>query len=127
MGLFGFDLNIVTATIGAVSIGVGIDYAIHLTERYREELVRSVDAMDAMARAARGTGVALLTSAASSVAGFVIMAFAPMPLFAAYGLLTALMIVMAVSASLLVLPALLLLVTPRGHVATSTSNPKGVG
>jgi uncharacterized protein len=57
--------------------------------------------------------VALLTSSASSIAGFTVMAFAPMPLFASYGLLTALMIFLVVSASLLVLPALLLFVTPQ--------------
>ena len=39
------------------------------------------------------------------------MAFAPMPLFAAYGLLTAIMIAFAATASLVVLPGLLMLVT----------------
>ena len=113
MQVMGYNLNIVTATIGAVSIGVGIDYAIHLTERFREELARVTDAAEALSRAAGGTGVALLTSSASSIVGFTVMAFAPMPLFASYGLLTALMIFLAVSASLLVLPALLLFVTPQ--------------
>ena len=38
MYVAGFSINIVTATIGAVSIGIGIDFAIHYTMRYREEL-----------------------------------------------------------------------------------------
>jgi uncharacterized protein len=116
MGLLGFDLNIVTATIGAVSIGVGVDFAIHLTERFREELGRADEPIQALNRAANGTGVALLTSAASSIVGFSIMAFAPMPLFASYGMLTALMILFAVSASLLVLPSLLIFVAPAKRV-----------
>ena len=41
------------------------------------------------------------------------MGFAPMPLFASYGILTAIMIFLALSASVLVLPSLLLLVTPE--------------
>ena len=41
MYLIGFSLNFVTATIGAISIGVGIDYSIHMTERFREELGRT--------------------------------------------------------------------------------------
>jgi predicted RND superfamily exporter protein len=57
--------------------------------------------------------VALLASAASSVVGFTIMGFAPMPMFSSYGILTALMIFLALSASLVVLPSLLLLVTPE--------------
>ena len=112
MELFGFGLNFMTATIAAVSIGVGIDYAIHMTERFREELARTADTIEALERAARGTGVALLASAMTSIAGFSIMALAPMPFFASYGLLTAVMIFFAVAASLLVLPSLLLLVTP---------------
>lgn len=113
MFVFGFGLNFVTATIAAVSVGVGIDYAIHMTQRYREELARSDDAYHALGRAAHGTGGALIASAATSILGFTIMAFAPMPMFSSYGILTAVMIFLAVTASLLVLPSLLLLVTPR--------------
>jgi predicted RND superfamily exporter protein len=113
MHVTGFALNFVTATIGAVSIGVGIDYSIHMTQRFREELARSPDRITALRRAAGGTGVALGASAASSVVGFAIMGLAPMPLFSSYGLLTAAMIVLALVAALFVLPALLLLVTPE--------------
>ena len=97
--------------IGAISIGVGIDYSIHMTERFREELGRNASRIQALARAARGTGVALVASAASSVVGFTIMGFAPMPMFASYGQLTAVMITLALLASLIVLPSLLMLVT----------------
>ena len=111
MHVFGFELNFVTATIGAVSIGVGIDYSIHMTERFREEMNRSILPMDAVRKAAKGTGVALLASAGSSIGGFAVMGFAPMPLFSSYGILTATMIALALTASILVLPALLTLVT----------------
>ena len=109
----GFALNFVTATIGAVSIGVGIDYSIHMTERFREELRRSDSKGLALRRALDGTGVALAASALSSIVGFAIMGFAPMPMFATYGILTAIMIFLALAASLAVLPSLLLLVTPE--------------
>jgi predicted RND superfamily exporter protein len=111
MHVFGFELNFVTATIGAVSIGVGIDYSIHMTERFREEMNRSILPMEAVRKAAKGTGVALLASAGSSIGGFAVMGFAPMPLFSSYGILTATMIALALTASILVLPALLTLVT----------------
>ena len=111
MYAFGFSLNIVTATIGAISIGIGIDYSIHFTMRFREELTAVTSRDDALRASGEGTGLALAASALSSVVGFAILAFAPMPLFASYGLLTAVMIVMAVAASLLVLPSLLAVVT----------------
>lgn len=111
MYAFGFGLNFVTATIAAVSIGVGIDYAIHMTQRFREELRRNLTKEAALRKAAAGTGIALMTSAATSIVGFAIMGFAPMPMFSSYGILTAVMIFLSATASLLVLPSLLLLVT----------------
>ena len=88
-----------------------MDYAIHLTMRFREEMLRHPTREAALTAAGTGTGVALIASALSSVSGFAILAFAPMPMFATYGLLTAVMIVMAIAGSLLVLPSLLMLVT----------------
>ena len=107
----GFALNFVTATIGAISIGVGIDFSIHMTARFREELGRSGSKALALARALGSTGMALVASAGSSIVGFLIMAMAPMPMFATYGLLTAVMILLALVASVVVLPSLLVLVT----------------
>ncbi len=113
MYLLGFDLNFVTATIGAISIGVGVDFSIHLTQRFREEISKDGNGIQAVERAAKSTGMALIASASSSIAGFAIMGFAPMPMFSAYGTLTAIMVFMAAAAALLVLPSLLLLVTPK--------------
>ncbi|MBA0127653.1 MMPL family transporter [Haloechinothrix sp. YIM 98757] len=107
MSLAGFDVNLVTATIGAISIGIGIDFATHMTMRYREELRSAPDRSSALHAATRGTGAALTGSAVTSVAGFVILSFAPMPMFAGFGLLTAVMIVLALASCLLVLPGLL--------------------
>ena len=62
MYLAGFALNYVTAMIGAISIGVGIDYSIHMTQRFREELDRNETQIEAIKKAAAGTGVARCTS-----------------------------------------------------------------
>ena len=64
-----------------------------------------------------------MASAATSIVGFSVMAFAPMPLFASYGMLTAVMIFLAAAASLLVLPSLLLLVTPAGMLKEKVVTP----
>ena len=126
MKVAGYSINIVTATIGAISIGIGIDFAIHLTMRYREELQRLGKRQTAVRKAGEGTGIALLSSAVSSAVGFFILAFAPMPMFASYGLLTAVMISMAAAATLLVLPSLLVLVT-KDHPAEFSSSNQGGG
>ncbi len=111
MEIAGYSINLVTATIAAVSVGIGIDFAIHFIARYREELVARGLRSEAVRVAGEGTGVALVASAFSSAVGFGILALAPMPLFAAYGLLTALMIVMALVATLVVLPSVLVAIT----------------
>ena len=84
--------------------------------RFREELGRSGTCEQALSEAGTGTGSALLTSALSSMVGFAVLAMAPMPMFASYGLLTAVMICFAAAASLVVLPSLLLSIWPHLHV-----------
>ena len=113
MYLFDFSLNYVTATIGAISLGVGVDFAIHMTMRFREELSKQPSKYDALSNSISGTGVALLGSAISSVIGFAIMGFAPMPLFSTFGILTAIMICLALLSSLLTLPSLLYLFSKK--------------
>lgn len=113
MYLGNFSLNFVTAMIGAISIGIGIDYSIHMTERFRQELLLTNNKIEAVRNATHGAGTALVASAASSIAGFSILSFAPMPIFAAYGLLTAIMIFLALTVSIIVLPSLLILGTPK--------------
>jgi len=119
MFIAGYHLNIVTATIASISIGVGIDYSVHVTARFRQELAKIGDKNKAMERAARFSGAALLGSAASTMFGFAIIGFAPMPMFSSFGILTAIMILMAFVAALLVLPSLLILVTGKKEEVSS--------
>ncbi len=112
MYVAGYSINPVTSTIAAIAIGVGIDFATHFTVRFREELVGEPSRFPALRRAGEGTGGALTISALTSIAGFSVLGLAPMPIFAVYGILTAVMIAFAMLVSLLVLPSLLLFVTP---------------
>ncbi len=105
-------INVITATIAAIAIGVGIDFATHFTVRFREEFVGEPSRFPALRRAGEGTGGALALSALTSVIGFWVLSFAPTPIFATFGQLTAVMIIFALAVSLLVLPSLLLVVTP---------------
>lgn len=111
MAIAGFTINIVTATIAAIAVGVGIDFSTHFTARYREELANEPTRLAALRRAGEGTGGALVLSALTSVLGFTVMALAPTPIFSTFGILTAVMIALALAAALLVLPSVLLLIT----------------
>ena len=123
MALAGLTINIVTATIAAIAVGVGIDFSTHYTTRFREEFQTAPDRLAAIRRAGTGTGGALALSALTSVLGFTIMALAPTPIFATFGLLTAVMIILALFASLVLLPSVLILATPEKTVTTIEARP----
>ncbi|MFQ5967375.1 MAG: MMPL family transporter [Acidimicrobiia bacterium] len=111
MTVAGFTINVLTATIAAIAVGVGIDFSTHFTARFREEIQDRPNRLEALRRAGQGTGGALVLSALTSVLGFTVMALAPTPIFATFGILTATMIGLSLVAALVVLPSVLLLVT----------------
>ncbi|MGI9594617.1 MAG: efflux RND transporter permease subunit [Acidimicrobiales bacterium] len=111
MYLVDYKINVVTATIAAIAVGVGIDYSTHFTMRFREEFENEPSRFPALRRAGEGTGGALAISALSSIIGFSVMALAPMPIFVTFGTLTAVMITFSLLVSLMVLPSVLLVVT----------------
>jgi predicted RND superfamily exporter protein len=113
MWLRGHTLNAITATIAAIAVGVGIDFSTHFTVRFREEFKDEPSRFPALRRAGEGTGGAIALSALTSIIGFGVMALAPTPLFASFGELMAVMILFAAVVALLVLPSLLIIVTPR--------------
>ncbi|MDX2379748.1 MAG: MMPL family transporter [Acidimicrobiia bacterium] len=112
MYLVGYKVNVITATIAAIAVGVGVDYATHFTMRFIEEFEHEPSRVPALRRAGEGTGGALAISAMTSITGFLVMALAPMPMFVTFGVLTAVMIFFSLLVSLLVLPSLLMIITP---------------
>ncbi len=100
MYLCDYDFNVITATIAAISVAVGVDFSIHYAMCFREELARAGDRMAAIGLASEGTGTALTLSGGTSVIGFASLPLAPMLILAAYGLLTAVMIPLSLLASL---------------------------
>jgi predicted RND superfamily exporter protein len=109
--LLGLSFNALTALITSISIGLGVDYAIHMTDRYADELGKHGSVHGAIQGSVRGTGGALLGSAATTAGGFGVLMFAIIPPIAQFGLISALSIVYAFIATVLVLPSLLVLWT----------------
>jgi predicted RND superfamily exporter protein len=111
MYLLGIPFNIMTGMITSLTIGLGVAYSIHLSERYNQELERAETMWDAMHTAVTGTGGALLGSAATTVGGFGVLAFAILPPLQQFGIITGLTITYAFIASVLVLPSMLVVWT----------------
>ncbi len=112
MYLADYSLNMLTATIAAISIGVGIDFSIYFTERFRAELASGLDKSAAILKTAQNTGLALFCTALTTVLGFAVIAFAPMPMFSTFGVITAMMIALSLFMALFILPSLLYAFVP---------------
>ncbi|MCK4614932.1 MAG: MMPL family transporter, partial [Thermoplasmata archaeon] len=108
MHLFGYPINVVTVTIAAMTIGVGVDYSIHVRQRYREERENKLSRNEAMDLAIQHSGRALCGAAATTALGFGVLYFSEMNIFSMYGLLSSLMIVYAFLGAIVVLPVLLM-------------------
>lgn len=109
MYVLGYPLSVLNVLVASLTIGIGIDYSIHVAERFRHELRNGAGVDRAVTATVRGTGAALLGSMATTAAGFGVLAFAIHPPLQQFGTITAIMIGYAFLGSVLVLPSLLVL------------------
>ncbi len=126
MWLLDIAFNAQTATIASLGIGLGVDYSVHVSERFKHELDRIGDVADALERTIRGTGGALFASAITTASGFSTLALAINPSLQTFGVVIALAIVYAFLAAVFVLPSVLALwarVTDPTGVEESAATP----
>ena len=105
--LTGYGLNMITVSIAAISLGVGIDYVIHVIERFREEMEQSSNPTASIKAVGGASGLALVGSALSDIAGFLVIMQSSMGFFSTFGLFCAVMIGLALVASMVLAPAAL--------------------
>ena len=107
MYLAGQPLTMTTALLVGITIGLGIDYNIHVSDRFAQELQRGRDVTTALREAVTGTGGALLGSAVTSGGAFSLLILVPVPDITSFGLITALALGFSFLLSVFVLPSLL--------------------
>ncbi len=96
-----------TALIVSIAIGLGIDYNIHISDRFVTELERGADTVTALTKATTGTGGALLGSAITSAGAFALLVIAPLAVFQSIGTILGLTLAASFLLSVFVLPSLL--------------------
>lgn len=111
MRLLAIPFNAETVVITSLAIGIGVDYSVHIGERFLSARAATGGASlhDAMREVLTGTGGALLGSAVTTVCGFGVLALATSPPLQRFGLVTAMSILLAFLASVVLLPSLLVL------------------
>jgi RND superfamily putative drug exporter len=110
-----------TGILVVLMFGVGTDYCLLLVSRYREELHRIEDKHEAMARALRRAGPAVLASGCTVVAAMLVLLLAETGSTNALGPVSAIGVAAALLAGLTLLPALLTIVGRRGFWPRSSA------
>ncbi len=113
MGLMGIPLDIMTITIAAIAIGIGIDNAIHYISRFKTELLVDGDFVSSMYRAHNSIGVSMFYTAATVAIGFAVLILSHFIPSIYFGIFMAIAMLSAVIVNLTLLPKLLIIFKPR--------------
>jgi len=106
--LFG-SLNLMTAMMMLVLLGIGIDFSIHVISRFKEEIGRTGDPAVAVAEMLSGTGVAVIIGAMTTALAFLTLMVGETRGVFEFGAAAGLGVVFTLLAVLLTLPGLLVL------------------
>ncbi len=113
MGLTGINLDMITALVASIAIGVGVDYTIHFLSRYKIERLKSDDLDLVTKNTILSSGKGIITNAVSVGLGFAVLVFSKFVVLRFIGILVAIIMLTSSVAALTVLPALLNLIKPK--------------
>ena len=114
MGLLKMGLNVNTVPMIAVGIGLGVDYAIYMMDRIKEEMHVAKDVQDAIRRAVSTTGVAIALTATTLVGGIIMWVFISELRFQADAArLLIIMLVMNMASAMFLVPAWVNIFKPK--------------
>lgn len=112
--VIGWPLDIMTVMVASLVIGAGIDFGIHVTHRFREELHASrLSLEDAVRETVKNVGRALVAAALTTAGVFAILGFSNMGILQRFGWTTTVGLTGALFGAILVLPSMLAIVAKR--------------
>lgn len=112
MGVFGIPLDIMTITIAAITVGIGVDYAIHYIHRYKKEYAESGDNYQAIHKSQTTVGKALYFTSITITLGFVVLVLSNFVPSIYFGLLTSVAMLVSLFATFSIIPLLLSVLKP---------------
>jgi hypothetical protein len=113
MGLFDIPLNTATAIIAAVAIGIAVDDTIHFICNYQHLRQTGADAVNAVEQSILDKGHPIITTSLIMTGAFAILLFGSFVPTIQFGLLCSLIMLFAIVADLVVLPAIFLILEPQ--------------
>jgi predicted RND superfamily exporter protein len=121
MGWLNIPLDMMTITIASISVGIAVDDTIHYIHRFKSEMARDPNYIEAMYRCHGSIGHAMYYTSVTIIIGFSILVLSNFIPSIYFGLLTGLAMLIALIASLTLLPQLLILIKPFGPGAQGNS------
>lgn len=122
MYLLGVPWNPLTVTMASLTLGIGIDFGIHLFERFEEELEKGHAPFDASVTSVTRLGRPILGSGVTIIAGFGVLTLSRFPVLSNFGRTIVLSIAISLIATFTFLPALL---AGAGHHVCRLENEEG--
>jgi predicted RND superfamily exporter protein len=119
MGWFQIPLDIMTITIAAIAIGIGVDNTIHYIHRFIEEYDKENDYMRAVNKSDNSIGCAMYYTSITIMIGFSILVLSNLVPTIYFGVLTMLVMLTALIADILLLPKLFVLLKPFKEMNSS--------
>ena len=113
MGLANIPLDLMTITIAAIAIGIGIDNAIHYITRFQVEFFKDGDYLASMYRAHSSIGLAVFYTAITVSIGFLVLTLSSFIPSIYFGIFMAIAMLSAVVVNLTLLPKLLIIIKPK--------------
>ena len=104
MALLGIPYTLITSIITALSIGIGVDYTIHIIHRYREEYGQHRNPERAAVQTLSTTGSALLGSAMTTALGLGVLVFSPLAASQQFAITAAITIAYSLIVSIVLVP-----------------------
>lgn len=114
MGWLGIPLDMMTITIAAISVGIGVDNTIHYIHRYKSRFPEFDDYTRTMVYCHGSIGKAMYYTGFTIVAGFSLLVLSNFIPTIYFGLLTSLAMCLALAGALTLLPQLLIVFRPLG-------------
>ena len=112
MGFLNIPLDIITALLSSIMIGVGVDYTIHFLWRYKVEYAKNRDASLAVASTLSTAGRGIIFNAFSVIIGFSALIFSSFAPLRYFGVLIVISIFACLICALLLIPAIIILTKP---------------
>jgi hydrophobe/amphiphile efflux-3 (HAE3) family protein len=125
LAIAGVPLNPMSATLGALVIAIATEFSVLLSARYEEERAPGVPVGEALRRAYSRTGMAVLASGITAIAGFAALMATDIRMLRDFGIVTVVDLAVALAGVLLVLPAALVW-ADRRFAAKTTPDPTTV-